>query len=324
MKRIFYLILFFVSLCYSSYAEIPKENLVGEYLFSNNADDGSGKNYHAVVYGASLVGDRFGDSESAYFFDGESAYIEIPSDPDFSIATTKELTISVWIAPDTLNFPNTENNYIHWMGKGESGKHEWVLRMYNLNDDDRPNRISCYAFNLSGGLGSGSYTQETLAKREWIHLAATYNYTQNRIRIYKNGVKKDEDFFTDYNVIPAYGNAPVRIGTRDFNSYFKGVIDDIRFYSRELSAAEIVELYEEESLTTKIIDQPDFGADFNIWVSDGKVQIKTNRESLLQIYTITGLLVLKEEITAGIVSKELPRGVYIVMLDGMAKKVVVD
>ena len=37
----------------------------------------------------------------------------------------------------------------------------------------------------------------------------------------------------------------MRVGTRDYNSFFKGVIDDIRIYSRALNASEINELYHE-------------------------------------------------------------------------------
>jgi fibronectin type 3 domain-containing protein len=39
----------------------------------------------------------------------------------------------------------------------------------------------------------------------------------------------------------------VRIGTRDFASYFQGAIDDVRFYNRVLSLAEIQQLFTEGS-----------------------------------------------------------------------------
>ena len=32
-------------------------------------------------------------------------YIEIPDSPDFSVATTGQLTVSAWIRPDVLTFP---------------------------------------------------------------------------------------------------------------------------------------------------------------------------------------------------------------------------
>jgi hypothetical protein len=36
---------------------------------------------------------------------------------------------------------------------------------------------------------------------------------------------------------------PIRIGTRDFASFFAGAIDDIRIYNRVLSATEVQKLY---------------------------------------------------------------------------------
>jgi hypothetical protein len=46
-----------------------------------------------------------------------------------------------------------------------------------------------------------------------------------------------------YHVRPGNGTAPVRIGTKDFASHFKGAVDDLRVYDRALSAAEVVQLY---------------------------------------------------------------------------------
>lgn len=55
-------------------------------------------------------------------FNGRDAYVEIPSIDDYSVSTTGELTVSVWMRPDTLNFPSVERNagYIHWLGKGDA------------------------------------------------------------------------------------------------------------------------------------------------------------------------------------------------------------
>jgi hypothetical protein len=50
---------------------------------------------------------------------------------------------------------------------------------------------------------------------------------------------------SQYHINPQNGTAPVRIGTRDFKSYFKGAIDDIRIYNRALSAFEVAQLFHE-------------------------------------------------------------------------------
>ena len=56
-------------------------------------------------------------------FNGQDSYVEIPGTDDLSPATTGELTIAVWMRPDTLNFPQPEGTgYIHWLGKGRRGR----------------------------------------------------------------------------------------------------------------------------------------------------------------------------------------------------------
>jgi hypothetical protein len=168
-------------------------------------------------------------------FDGESGYVEIPDADIFSEPTTGELSVEAWIRPDSLDMPNRESSgYVHWMGKGVSGEHEWVSRMYQEgNSEDRENRISFYSFNLSGGLGAGSYFQDDVTVGEWIHYVGTFDDT--RTTIYKNGVERDSDLLSGYDIMPENGGAPVRIGTRDRNSYFQGAIARVAFYSTLLS-----------------------------------------------------------------------------------------
>ena len=249
-KKFFSVIAVFAAI--ATAAEIPSDGLVADFTFNKNfenaADDG---NVSAENHGATFASDRFGNENSAAYFDGDSAYLEIPDNDALSISTTGALTISVWMSPEVLDFKNAESGgYVHWMGKGEPHQHEWVFRMYNKNiaqGENRPNRISAYAFNLDGGLGAGSYVQETVTENEWIHLVARFDTLTNKISLYKNGVKKDEDELNDatYNVHVQNGSAPLRLGTRSKWSFFQGRIDDLRIYSRALNDHEILALYNE-------------------------------------------------------------------------------
>ena len=83
-----------------------------------------------------------GNGNSYFHFDGVQSYIEIADDPDFSLPTTGELTISAWIRPATLTFRRSEKGYVHWLGKGAADEQEWVFRMYSAdNAVGRANRI---------------------------------------------------------------------------------------------------------------------------------------------------------------------------------------
>jgi hypothetical protein len=186
--------------------------------------------------------------DKATVLDGRTQYLEVNSHANFSIPTTGELTITAWIRPDVLQFPQQEGSgYVHWLGKGQPGQHEYVARMYSrTNAESRPNRISGYAFNLDGQLGSGSYFQDPVAVGEWIHVAIVFNtndtstqYPDGYVRIYKNGVLRDTTGLDQFRVLPRAGTAPFRIGTRDKSSYFKGAIGKVAIFNHELTPARL-------------------------------------------------------------------------------------
>jgi len=196
-------------------------------------------------------------------FNGIDNYVEIPSSDDFSVSTSGELTVSAWLRPDVLNFSSWESTgYVHWMGKGETGQHEWVFCMYNgaetTETPERPNRISFYVFNPEGGLGVGSFFQDPIKKGHWIHVvgvagsAQTYMYRDGLYRrcdTYRGPatascpIHKQPDSDEQLIINPQGGSAPLRIGTRDFGSFFKGGIRKVRIWGRVLQQDEIQELF---------------------------------------------------------------------------------
>jgi hypothetical protein len=198
---------------------------------------------------------------------GRDNYVEIPASADLSVTTTGELTVSAWLKPDTLNFPQTEGTgYIHWSGKGDAGEQEWAFRMYNHDDtrDDppRPNRISFYVFNPDGGLGVGSHFQDTLLVGEWIHVVGVMG--ESRISIYRDGVYREcfnyrgladgrchIQRFRDTNepviIDPQSGGAPLRLGTRDLKSFLQGGLTRVRIWRRTLAAGEIADLFSSDA-----------------------------------------------------------------------------
>jgi hypothetical protein len=191
-------------------------------------------------------------------FDGVQSYIEIPDSPEFSLTTTGALTVSAWIRPSTLTFPSTEGKgvdltraYVHWLGKGEAGQREWVFRMYSAdNTDGRANRISFYVFKPDGDLGIGSYYQDPnnpVQVGVWIHVVGSADTEKTYLHV--NGSLVDSDVYAG-QIQPRRGTTPVRIGTRDFHSFFEGEIREVRFWSRLLTDAEVLDLYNNDSVPT--------------------------------------------------------------------------
>jgi hypothetical protein len=217
--------------------------------------------HHDGVLRAGTAKTSMPDGSEAMDFNGEDQYMEVASDRELSVPATKVLTIEAWLRPDVLDFDKTEGSgYVYWLGKGATGQHEYAARMYGQHptghDADRPNRISGYVFNESGGLGAGSYYQappnDPIQPGEWIHYVLIINTTEaagsgkyptgyTRLCVTRKGrpTKTDQDALAAYHIVPAAGNAPFRVGTRDFGSFFKGAIGKIAIYNYELSARQI-------------------------------------------------------------------------------------
>jgi len=163
------------------------------------------------------------------------------------------------------------------MGKGERNRQEWAARIYSYTNRERPpraNRISFYLFNLDGGLGEGSYFQEPVRPGEWIHVAAV-SY-RGQTSIYRNGVyvRCDEYEgasgrgcqFHSEQIHPMPGNAPLRLGTRDLNSFFQGGLSQVRIWTRALEASEILQLY-----STNDVPKEGLSAEFLLDEGEGMV-----------------------------------------------------
>ncbi|TDD58857.1 LamG domain-containing protein [Kribbella antibiotica] len=213
--------------------------------------DSSGRGRTGKYFG-SPTATSMPNGDPATKFNGSSQYAQIADSNYLSIPTTGRLTVEAWLRPDVLQFTHQEaSGYVHWMGKGVANQHEYTARMYSqANAESRPNRISGYSFNLAGGLGAGSYFQDTVTAGQWIHYTLVINtvdtsstYPTGYTKVYKNGVLRDTDSLQGYSIIPGNGTAPFRIGTRDFASYFQGAIGKVAVYGYEVPASRLAAHY---------------------------------------------------------------------------------
>jgi hypothetical protein len=185
-------------------------------------------------------------------FDGKS-WVKVPADEDFSAATTGEITVVAFMQVTTWSKQSNNNEYVHWMGKGSDGKHEWTCRYYidggGGEAPERKRRTSFYAFNPEGGLGAGSYVQDESASNSERMMAGAISVKNGSSYQFQNAVQKDKDALADYDIKPEYTSAPVGIGSRGDNTGFLvGTIRRVAFYNRLLSADEQKKLYDARSL----------------------------------------------------------------------------
>ena len=91
-------LLFSLGVCALSWADI-NDGLVAHYPFNGNALDESGNGNDGIVHGATLIADRYGNTDSAYHFDGVNDYIYIQYDTSLVPAN---YTVVVWYRADSF------------------------------------------------------------------------------------------------------------------------------------------------------------------------------------------------------------------------------
>lgn len=156
-------------------------------------------------------------------FDGTNDWVAVTSPPSINTIGSY-FTVEAWVKIDVIAWKS-----IVYKREGEEGFSLYIL--------DTPNRL----LFLVGGGSFGSYVAiaaTTPTTGVWYHLVGTYD--NSTIRIYVNG-KEDGT----YSRAGMSGNAvsDLFIGNNDINTQpFDGIVDEVHFYNRALSANEIREL----------------------------------------------------------------------------------
>jgi hypothetical protein len=208
--------------------------LVAYYPFNGNANDESGNGNNGTVNGATLTLDRFGNTNSAYYFNGTSAYIEVPDSN--SLDVTGGLTIMAWVKPDINNVTlPIVNKY-----RSDFGYRAYWLYGWTVGEHGPWFRV------CTGGPAENigdAYVLELLPTTSWTFVSGTYDGSE--VKLYINGTLKNTG--TVSGMINT-NSLPLRIGADDELqiNYFKGSMDDIRIYNGALSASEIQALYNRE------------------------------------------------------------------------------
>ena len=202
--------------------------LVAYYPFNGNANDESGNGNDGEVNGATLVKDRYGNSGKAYSFDGVDDNIEVPETEGFE---SNAHTISGWI------YATSFRSEIFGKDGEDSGSRQWFIETAS------DGRITTIVWHAGGDTRNTSGSKIELNK--WVNVMTTWDGSTHSLFI--NGKLENKELA---NGELANGDQPFRIGggaPSGFEGYFKGKIDDVRFYNRALSESEVVALHELES-----------------------------------------------------------------------------
>ena len=221
-------------------AQNLSDSLIVYYDFSGNTHDNSGNGFNATNVGATLVADRNGTPNSAYYFDGIDDLIQLPNISE--LKPDKPVTVSFWIKPESFdilentyfNTDMTYNNYTgFWSGTaGSSGQIH-----FSFGD-------------MSGGAGSGNRQSKvsslSVSIGSWHHIVGVIRNT-NDMDIYIDCVDAGGTYSGGASNNVNYSNNPGSIGSHPANSttpqsYFWGTLDDFAFWNRALSPSEIMDV----------------------------------------------------------------------------------
>ena len=202
----------------------PVTGLVAAYGFDEatgpTATDSSGNGNNGTLNGASWnPTGRFG---AALAFDGVNDIVTIPDAASLDLTTG--MTMEAWVRPSTLG-----NGYRTVLMKERPNASSYALYA-NGSGNSRVPIAEIYTTSYRDTLGTSQLPLDT-----WTHLAATYNGTV--LALYVNGVQASQLLVTGAITT---STSPFRIGGNTiWNEWFQGDIDEVRVYSRPLTATEI-------------------------------------------------------------------------------------
>ncbi|MBL7742965.1 MAG: DUF4082 domain-containing protein [Chitinophagaceae bacterium] len=173
---------------------------------------------------------------------GTNNYVNIADHTDFTLDPTKNYTWSLWVKNNNFNEWSTV-----WSQTVDASNFFYFYAHTSTDPDGGPvtNGISVYWWANGGSNKLGAHSNNNvLTAGQWSHVAITYNGTlaqNSRFTIYVNGVNVTATSdVSSTGTLPVINPANIRIGSNQpFGEYLNGSVDEVRFYSRLLTAAEV-------------------------------------------------------------------------------------
>jgi len=213
---------------------VPPNGLVGWWPFNGNANDEGGLGDNGQTFNTSLIEDRFGNCNSAYYFNGVDSYISLNN------SHISSYSYSAWVKfydiQDTsmifckgfdCNYP--DESYATYKDAGY-----FFIRRSNPQFTDE------------------IYTAVTFNDSTWHHIVVTYDQTITNF--YLDGFLTvsgiPQGTLRTSSVNKMIGNSPC------LSDAFWGVIDDVGLWSRALNQNEISQLFLANSTYNYVTIQP--------------------------------------------------------------------
>jgi hypothetical protein len=220
---------------------LPTNGLVAWYPFNGNANDESGNGNDGVVSNVQLTSDRFGNTNSAFDFNGFSSHIRVPHSAELNLLP---ITISAWFREENAldrgqflvsKYPcQSFNGYSMHLNSGHPSAYYYSFNDFGsiINLDGQSNSLPiatsgvwhCLTLSISESIFT-YYLDGTVI------LQSTFSGTSGFVTTTLSDL-----YFGKY-AGPCIDYVPEEL------YYMLGQIDDIAIYNRALSATEVTALY---------------------------------------------------------------------------------
>ena len=197
-----------------SFTPVSNKGLLGRFEFNNNLKDATGQ----LADGVSTVNrvlyttDRKGVADKAIRFNAGYGVdlFDVPSTPDGS-------SVSFWMQHDTIPADAWLTVLFSWKGFGVQQMQQIFFCNY-WNNLDNVQNVSAYPID-----------------KKWHHIAATRDNTS--MKLYVDGILIGISTTpAGAGGYPLFENYQIGYG---FGTFWKGSLDDLRFYERVLSGDEV-------------------------------------------------------------------------------------
>ena len=214
---------FLISNCFSQ-----EKGLVAYWSFDEGsgkiAKDAAGKNNGDII-DAEWTAGKVG---KALKFSGEGSFIDIPVSDSLNIDGS--VTVELWVKHEG-------DEYKEWECILAKGDHAYRLHI----------RPGTFEFNFGVNTGGEFHDQVSGIKPEpgkWYHVAGTYDGAKTCVYVNGKLAASGAEWSgpIDTNDLDLY----IGDNSEATGRFFKGIIDEVRIYSRALSEAEIKTRYDKE------------------------------------------------------------------------------
>lgn len=211
-------------------AQFVTDGLVSYWPLDASSVDGAtvkdvvGSNDGTISGDPQIVAGKVGD---ALNFDGDGDFVNCGSG---DLDLTSALTLEMWI---NSNVAGEGGPNVGPACKAQSGVDPWNWQLrYNA-----PGGFMGFQFNGDPEGSTWVSVQENLTPGEWYHITGTFDGAD--VVCYLNGVEKDR---ASISAITS-GDSAFFIAQDGWDNAFNGIVDEIRVYSKALSAAEVGQNY---------------------------------------------------------------------------------